>query len=38
MNLKKILALLLAMALIMGSLAACTSSQEPAGEPEDEEN
>ena len=38
MNLKKILALLLAMVLIMGSLAACTSSQEPAGEPEDEEN
>ena len=37
MNLKKIIALLLAMILIMGSLAACTQSQEPAEE-EDEEN
>ena len=36
MNLKKIVALLLAMVLIIGSLAACTQSQ-PA-EPEDEEN
>ena len=37
MNLKKIVALLLAMILIMGSLAACTQSQQPAEE-EDEEN
>ena len=37
MNLKKIVALLLAMVLIMGSLAACTQSQQPAEE-EDEEN
>ena len=38
MNLKKIVALLLAMVLIIGSLAACTQSQQPAEEPEDEEN
>ena len=37
MNLKKIVALLLAMILIIGSLAACTQSQQPAEE-EDEEN
>ncbi|MBR3719055.1 MAG: sirohydrochlorin cobaltochelatase, partial [Firmicutes bacterium] len=37
MKLKRILALLLALVLIMGSLAACTSSQQPAEE-EDEEN
>ncbi len=37
MKLKRIFALLLALVLIMGSLAACTNSQQPAEE-EDEEN
>ncbi|MCR4805750.1 MAG: sirohydrochlorin cobaltochelatase [Clostridia bacterium] len=36
MKLKRILALLLAMTMIIGSLAACTSSQQPAEEPAEE--